>query len=332
MADRAIGFTPMETRRSVIVEAAELADELGYHTVQVPEAWGMDSTVVLTEIALATKRIRPMSAILSIWGRTAATIAMNSATLLDVSDGRYILGLGVSTPALAEGFHDVEYSRPAARLARVTKEVANLLGGGRATLERETSARPLRLGMELPHCLDIVIGGMGPRMRNIAACHGSGWVPVFIARDQFVAQVNEVRRVRGDEGLDPDRFIAFGGPLVGIDPDIDRGRAAAGSNLAWYIVAMGDNYARLLREQGFGAEVDAVVAANRDPKPGACVIPPEAESLFEQFTVVTDPGDANEALTAWDELCDVTTVGMPPGVPAETIFNLIRAAAPQTLT
>lgn len=35
---RAIGFTPMETRRSVIVEMSMLADELGFHAVQIPEA------------------------------------------------------------------------------------------------------------------------------------------------------------------------------------------------------------------------------------------------------------------------------------------------------
>jgi alkanesulfonate monooxygenase SsuD/methylene tetrahydromethanopterin reductase-like flavin-dependent oxidoreductase (luciferase family) len=318
----------METRRSLIVEAAELADELGYHSVQVPEAWGMDSTVVLTEIALATKHIRPMSAILSVWGRTAATIAMNSATLLDVSDGRYVLGIGASTPALAEGFHDVEYSRPAARLESVTKEVANLTGGGRATLNRTTDARPLRLGMDLPHELDIVIAGMGPRMRRIAALGGSGWYPVFIARDQFGAQVDDVKRVRSDHGLDPERLTIYGAPLMGLDSEVERGRAAAASNIAWYVVAMGDNYSRLLREQGFVAEVDAVLAANPDPRPGTCVIPTEGEVLLDQLAVVGTPDGASDALGAWDEVCDVVSVGLPPGVAPDTAFEIIRACAP----
>ena len=318
----------METRRSFIVEAAQLADELGYHSVQVPEAWGMDSTVVLTEIALATKKIRPMSAILSVWGRTAATIAMNSATLLDVSDGRYVLGIGVSTPELAKGFHGVEYSRPAARLESVTKEVANLIGGGRASLHRTTDARPLRLGMDLPHELEIVIAGMGPRMRRIAALHGSGWYPVFIARDQLGAHVDVLKRARSDHGLDPETLTVYGAPLMGLDPDVESGRAAAASNIAWYVVAMGDNYRRLLREQGFGAEVDAVVAANPAPKPGACVIPPEGEALLDQLAVVGTPDQANAALGAWQDVCDVVAVGLPPGVAPDAAFEIIRACAP----
>ena len=97
---RGIALTPMETRREVIVEMAILADSLGYELFSVPEGWGFDSTLVLTEIALKTERITVMSGILSVWGRTAGTIAMSAATLADISNGRYILGLGASTKAL----------------------------------------------------------------------------------------------------------------------------------------------------------------------------------------------------------------------------------------
>ena len=71
---RGVALTPMETRRDVMVRAARLADELGYEVIAVPEGWGLDSTAVLTEIALATEHIRLVSGVLSVWGRTPATI------------------------------------------------------------------------------------------------------------------------------------------------------------------------------------------------------------------------------------------------------------------
>jgi hypothetical protein len=52
-----VTITPMETRREVIVHAAVLADELGYEVFSVPEGWGLDSTLVLAEIALRTRQI-----------------------------------------------------------------------------------------------------------------------------------------------------------------------------------------------------------------------------------------------------------------------------------
>ena len=101
----------------------------GTRRFAVPEGWGLDSTPVLTEIALRTTRIQLASGVLSVWGRTPATLAMTAATLHQVSAGRYVLGLGASTRALAEGFHDVPFEHPAARLRDVVTTVRALLDG-----------------------------------------------------------------------------------------------------------------------------------------------------------------------------------------------------------
>ena len=58
----------METRHDVIVRAAQLADELGFEAFAVPEGWGLDSTPLLAEVALRTRRITLVSAVLSVWG------------------------------------------------------------------------------------------------------------------------------------------------------------------------------------------------------------------------------------------------------------------------
>src|SRR6201992_209053 len=135
----------METRRDIIVQTAVLADELGYETFAVPEGWGLDSVPVLTEIALRTASIRLASGVLSVWGRTPATLAMTAATLHQVSGGRYVLGVGASTRALTEGFHDVPFEHPAAKLRDTVTRVRALLNGQTAPLTQTTGARPLRL-------------------------------------------------------------------------------------------------------------------------------------------------------------------------------------------
>src|SRR6185437_5922339 len=93
-----------------------------------------------------TERIRLASAVLSVWGRTPATLAMTAATLDQISGGRYLLTLGTSTRALAEGFHDTPFERPADRLRDVVTQVRALLAGEPALLRRMPDARPLRLG------------------------------------------------------------------------------------------------------------------------------------------------------------------------------------------
>ena len=143
---RGISLTPMETRRDVIVRAAELADQLGYELFVVPEGWGLDSTLVLTEIALRTENIRLMSGILSVWSRTPGAIAMNAATLSEISEGRYVLGLGASTKALVEGFHGIRFAQPAKQLRDTTKAVRQILQGERSGISADLDARALKLG------------------------------------------------------------------------------------------------------------------------------------------------------------------------------------------
>ena len=165
---RGVGLTPMETRRDVIVAAAVLADELGYEIFAVPEGWGLDSTPVLTEIALRTSRIHLASGVLSVWGRTPATLAMTAATLHQICGGRYLLGLGASTKALAEGFHDTAFEHPAAKLRDAVTKVRALLAGQPARLGHNPAARPLRLGQP-PADLPIWVAALGHHTTRVAA-------------------------------------------------------------------------------------------------------------------------------------------------------------------
>jgi len=143
---RGIAVTPMEVRRDVIVRAATLADELGYEVFSVAEGWGLDSTVLLAELSVATRRITLLAGVLSVWGRSPATIAMTAATLHRLSGGRFVLGLGASTRQLVEGWHDIGYDRPATRLREVTARVRALLNGERVALSAVPGAKALRLG------------------------------------------------------------------------------------------------------------------------------------------------------------------------------------------
>src|SRR5215472_11367995 len=186
----------METRRDVIIRTAVLADELGYQIFALPEGWGLDSAPVLTEIALRTTRISLASGILSVWGRTPATLAMTAATLHQVCGGRYVLGLGASTKALVEGFHGTPFEHPAARLRDVVTEVRALLAGQPAQLGHARVARPLRLGQPPAPEVPIWVAALGHQTTRIAAELGDGWIPALVARDRLPAWTAQLGLLR----------------------------------------------------------------------------------------------------------------------------------------
>ncbi len=320
---RGVALTPMETRLDVIVQTAVLADELGYEVFALPEGWGLDSTTVLTKIALGTRRIQVASSVLSVWGRTPATLAMTAATLHQISGGRYVLGLGASTRALVEGFHDKAFEDPAGRLRDVVTKVRALLAGEPARLDHATAAWPLRLGQPAVPEVPIWVAALGRRTLQVAADLGDGWVPVMVARDRLAGQVTSMREAAGPRAL-----TVAAGPMTVVDEDAGAARSIAASCSAWYLTAMGDVYARSVSSQGYGAEVAAIIAANPRPSPRRAAVPAEAQVVLDQLAAYGTGDQVREQLEPWDRAADIVMIGLPPGLPWGTIEATLQAAAP----
>lgn len=318
---RGIALTPMETRLDVIVRMAELADELGYEVFAVPEGWGLDSTVMLAEIATRTRRIGLAAGVLSVWGRSAATIAMSAATLQRLSAGRFVLGLGASTRQLVEGFHGVGYVHPAERLRQVACTVRALLAGERAAAM--PGSRPLRLGLPAASDVPLWIAATGPRTVRTAAELADGWFPIFLTHERCRTLAAELGAMRGAERP----LTVAAGPLTVVDGEAGAARAVAAACIAWYLTAMGDGYARLVSEQGLAGEVADVVAANPRPNPQSGVVPESAQALLDELAAYGSPACVGERLDAWDQVADIVMVGLPPGAPWPVLEATIRAAA-----
>jgi alkanesulfonate monooxygenase SsuD/methylene tetrahydromethanopterin reductase-like flavin-dependent oxidoreductase (luciferase family) len=316
---RALMFTPMETRRDVIVEAAVLAERLGYEAVVVPEGWGLDAGVVLAAIATRTSRIRLVAGVLSIWGRTPATIAMTAATLDDLSGGRFTLGLGTSTPVLAEQFHAIAYTAPAERLVAVVRDVRALLRGERTP--GALSGRGLRLGQPARAELPIWIAGLGPRARATARDHGDGWLPALVPRDHL----DPLRRQLAAGGTSDIELAC--GPLGAVTTESSDGPEVARQLVAWYLTGMGPFYAAAIAAHGYGAEVAALRDANPHPVPGRLQWPSAADPLLEQLTAVGTAAAVARQLSAWEGIADIVTVGVGP-VPVDALFATVEAGAP----
>ncbi len=325
---RGVALTPMETRRDVIVRAAVLAEELGYEIFALPEGWGLDSAPVLTEIALRTARINLASDSLSVWGRTPATLAMTAATLHQVCGGRYVLGLGASTKALAEGFHDTAFEHPAAKLRDVVTRVRALLAGEPAKLGHAPAARPLRLGQPPVPELPIWVAALGHHTIRVAAELGDGWIPALVARDSLPGWADQLRRYRRAAAPDARPLTVAAGPLTVVDGDAEVAHCIAAGCTAWYLSAMGDVYARSVSDQGYAAQVQAIIAANQRPSPRRGIIPPGAQIVLDQLAACGTPDQVREQLQPWDRAADIVTILLPPGMPWHNIEATLRAAAP----
>ena len=136
--------------RKLYLRAAQLADELGYDSFWVPEAWGYEVFSLLTEMALTTKRIKLGTGIANVFSRSPGLLAMSAATLDEISEGRFILGIGTSGARVIEGFHGRPFEKPLTQTRDVIRVVRTLLSGGKlsdAGAENAVVYRPFTLEM-----------------------------------------------------------------------------------------------------------------------------------------------------------------------------------------
>ncbi|PVZ07645.1 LLM class flavin-dependent oxidoreductase [Actinomycetospora cinnamomea] len=320
-----VGLPPLETRRDVVVHLAQRAEQLGYDTFSVAEAWGWDAGIVLAEIAARTTRIRLGTGVINTWGRSAGTLAMMAATLDAASAGRFTLGLGAGSPALAEGLHDVWFADPLAHLADRTRQVRRLLRGER--LEATTGHKGLRLG--IPPCpgLPIHLAALGPRSVRLAGELADGWDPFLLPVSAFADVRDELRAAARAAGRDTTPTVCPAIPTA-VAQDPDTARSVASWWVGFYLTAMGPLYPRTLRRLGLGGAVDEVVAAN--PTARTTDVPASADVLLDELTIRGDAGHARAALDRWYAAgAECPAIVLPPGRDVEELEFVLETLAPQ---
>ena len=321
-----LAFTPLERRRELIVDLTVRAEELGYDRVAIGEGWTWDVHLHLAEIASRTSTIKLHSSVASAYGRSSASLAMAAATLAAQSGGRYALGLGASTKALTEGFHDVEYRAPVEVLRRRVEQTRALLAGERHELERD--ARALRLGTDSLPAVPVYVGALSPRALRLTGELGEGWLPFLVPPSkiaEFMARIDEGRPDRAPE-LGETIHITPAIPTA-VSADADIARAAMNGLLSTYMIVMAEFYGPFLGRLGFASEVEAIQEANE--RPGDGIMPASAERLRNEQTICGAPAEAREQLETWYAAgVDQPTVMMVPGAPEELLHETIESLAP----
>lgn len=320
-----VGFTPFETRSDVALRVAKRADEIGIDHVGVAEGWTYDAFILLAEIALQTSRIQLGSIVVSVLGRTPATIALGAVGLQRCSEGRFSLGLGAGSPPLAEGFHGVAWDRPVTRLRETLTAVRTLLGGERLP-NSVAGARPLRLGVLPDVPIPIALAGLSSASVRLAGELADEWVPFLWAR----SRIDEGRALlaAGESRAETPTSTRICPTVpVALAPDEAGARELAAWWLWTYATRMGPLYRHMIGERfEMATELDAVVeasAAGRSP-----TLPAIADGLAREVTMLGTYDEAGEAISKWfDAGADTVYLILPPGRPEAELIEIVDAAA-----
>jgi alkanesulfonate monooxygenase SsuD/methylene tetrahydromethanopterin reductase-like flavin-dependent oxidoreductase (luciferase family) len=247
---------------------------------------------------------------------------MLATSLSEISDGRFVLGLGAGSPPLAEGFHDVDFAAPVERLAAVTRQVRRLLSGERLQPSAERGSRPLKLAVVPPDEVPIYLAALGPHAVQLAGELADGWVPFLLPRSGLAstAELLEQGVARGEAG-GATPTIAPSIPTA-VSTDRATARATASWWVAFYLTSMGPLYRKTLTRLGHGRAVEEVLAAN--PTARTFEVPESAEVLLDELTLWGDAESARKTLDRWyDAGAEMPALTLPPGRPVEELDHIL---------
>jgi F420-dependent oxidoreductase-like protein len=327
-------YTAYDDRAGLIAMAKE-AESLGYDAVWASELYSFDAFTTLTQIAVATDRIKVGTNIANIYARTPAMLASTAASLDQLSGGRLILGIGVSGPQVIEGWHGVAYDKPVQRTAETIDVVRKVLSGERLVYEGRTIQvkKGLRiLNKPLRPDLPIYVAALGPRNVEMTAALADGWLPTFFspahAARTFGAAL-EAGRGRRSPGLGRLEVAPF---VPAVSGDVQAGRALARWVVGFYVGGMGSRdrnfYKELVTRYGFGDAAQRVqdLFLGGDKQAAIDAIPDE---LVDAVSIIGDEAAMRDRLAEFEEGGATALVVGPMAAEAEgrrrTLDTIARA-------
>lgn len=160
-----------------ITELTKFAEALGFDRAWIIETNDRDAFAVATEMVLATTRIQVGTNIVSVFTRTPGLLAMGAFTLDEISDGRFILGIGPGGTEIVRDGHGVPFDKPLTRVSESLDVIRALLPGDRLTYEgSQFSIKDgfrLRVGARNPD-MPVFISALNPKMLELAGEKADG--------------------------------------------------------------------------------------------------------------------------------------------------------------
>jgi probable F420-dependent oxidoreductase len=186
---------PLSAHRELVRELPAL----GYTDVWSAETAGTDAFTPLALVAEWAPQLRLGTAIVPVYTRGAGLLAMSAATLADLAPGRFILGIGTSTPTIVESWNGVPFTEPYARTRDTVRFLRAALAGEKVTETYPTfSVSKFRLERAPEPPPRLMVAALRPGMLRMAAREADGAITNWLAP-------TDVPKVRAEIG--PDREL-----------------------------------------------------------------------------------------------------------------------------
>jgi probable F420-dependent oxidoreductase len=243
-----------------MIDLVRRADALGYEEVWSLESYTTEAFSPLAAVAMLSEKMRLGTAIVPVFTRPPALIAMSAMTVQELSGGRLVLGLGISSPQIIGQWMGVPFERPLTRVRDTVAAVRAALTGEKVTYKGRTlSVNGFRLDMERsapPPPIFLAI--QGSKMCRLAGEIADGLITNYITPEALPRMLDHVAQGARAAGREAPREVVCR-ILTIVDEEPERVSAAMRRHMTPYLITPG--YNRFFAEIGFEREAEQALAA-----------------------------------------------------------------------
>ena len=311
-----IGPIQADTLRQT-VEWVQFAEKLGVHMAFAAEAWWSDAITPIAYLADKTHRIQLATGIMQTTARTPAMTAMSALTLHDLTEGRFVLGLGASGPQVVEGLHSVRYNPPLSRLRETVDICRMIFAGDKVQYQGKVYQMPLPdsegKAIKISHDpvdIPIYLATLGPNALHYTGSAADGWLGTSFSPDHaeahldyLLAGADNSDRCLSDLDLCVSVRVELGDDIEAM---IERRRAAVAFNMGGMGSAETNFYNDAFKRAGYAEDAIAIQKLWIDGKrqEAAQRVP---DAMVTQFQALGDRAMVTERLRKYRD-AGVTTL------------------------
>jgi alkanesulfonate monooxygenase SsuD/methylene tetrahydromethanopterin reductase-like flavin-dependent oxidoreductase (luciferase family) len=252
------GQQPMALR----IAAARSAEAAGFASVWTADGAG-DVLITLTAFALNTTRIRIGSGVL-VWNRPPVITAIAAAQLAELTEGRFILGLGAGPREWNERWWGIPFDRPVGRMREYVEVIRGALAaspnepyqyhGQHFRIDGLVRAFQ-RTGRTLAAVPPIWLGTTGPQMTRLAGRIADGVLLNPALSGRYLATVAVPALLSGVRSARRDRTALTIGALFSCVVDSDERVALRRVKATILAQITRDYFVRVWQSDGFSDDV-----------------------------------------------------------------------------
>ena len=228
-------FFRVNKNPSSVARVASEIERLGFDSLWMPDH-SVDPLLMLSFIAESTKKVRLGTCVLIPDHRNPALLAREVSSLDNLSEGRFVLGLGAGEERKLFG---APIDKPVARMLESLRIMEELWQHSNVSYhghfwgidDYSLELKPL----QKPHP-PIWFGASGPRMLKITAEHGDGCFGPQLVPEDYGKWLGRLRGIAQGIGRNPDEITPAHLPFTSISDDHDAAVEWLEPHVRWFLV------------------------------------------------------------------------------------------------